>query len=141
MKETDLDIALIAGRFTLLDQSAQAELYPLALKKNVSIVAAGVYNSGVLVNPVDGARFDYEPASQEILNKARAIKAFLEKYDVELPAAALQFPLRHPAVASVLTGAGTLAELRANIAYFDTELPTELWADMEREGLIPPINL
>jgi D-threo-aldose 1-dehydrogenase len=141
MKETDLDIALIAGRFTLLDQSAQEELYPMALKKNVSIVAAGVYNSGVLVNPVDGARFDYEPASQEILNKARAIKSFLEKYNVELPAAALQFPLRHPAVASVLTGAGTLAELRANIAYFDTELPPELWADMEREGLIPSINV
>ena len=141
MNETDLDIALIAGRFTLLDQSAQEELYPLALKKNVSIVAAGVFNSGVLVNPVDGAHFDYEPASQEILKKARAIKVFLEKYDVELPAAALQFPLRHPAVASVLTGAGTLAELRANIAYFDTELPSELWVDMEREGLIPPINL
>lgn len=141
MNETDLDIALIAGRFTLLDQSAQEELYPLALKKNVSIVAAGVFNSGVLANPVDGALFDYEPASQEILNKARGIKAFLEKYNVKLPAAALQFPLRHPAVTSVLTGAGSIIELRANLANFDTELPPELWVDMEREGLIPAINL
>lgn len=141
MKETELNIALIAGRFTLLDQSAQEELYPLALKKKVSIIAAGVFNSGVLANPVDGAYYDYEPASQEILNKARAIGAFLKKYDVELPAAALQFPLRHPAVASVLTGAGTVKELRANIASFNTELPAELWSDLQREGLISAIPL
>jgi len=141
MKDTDLNIALIAGRFTLLDQSAQNELYPLALKKKVSIIAAGVFNSGVLANPVDGAHYDYEPASQEILSKARAIGKYLERYDVSLPAAALQFPLRHPAVASVLTGAGSLSELRANIASFDTELPAELWSDMEVAGLIAPLNL
>jgi D-threo-aldose 1-dehydrogenase len=72
MKETDLNIALIAGRFTLLDQSAQAELYPLALAKKVSIIAAGVFNSGVLANPVEGAYYDYEIAPQEIIDKARA---------------------------------------------------------------------
>lgn len=141
MKETDLNIALIAGRFTLLDQSAQAELYPLALKKKVSIIAAGVFNSGVLANPVDGAHFDYEPASQEILKKARAIGKFLEKYQVSLPAAALQFPLRHPAVASVLTGAGSTAELLQNIENFNRELPSDLWSDLEAAGLIEPINL
>ena len=141
MKETDLNIALIAGRFTLLDQSAQAELYPLALKKNVSIIAAGVFNSGVLANPVEGAHYDYEPAPPHILAKAREIGAFLQRYDVALPAAALQFPLRHPAVASVLTGAGSVAELRANIASFDTELPDELWSEMERAELIAPINI
>ena len=139
MKEMDLNVALIEGRFTLLDQSAQEELYPLAMKKNVSIIAAGVFNSGVLANPVDGAHYDYEPASQEILQKARAICKFLEKYEVSLPAAALQFPLRHPAVASVLNGAGSVAELRANIASFDAQLPEDLWTDMEREGLILPI--
>ena len=141
MKETELNIALIAGRFTLLDQSAQEELYPLAMKKKVSIIAAGVFNSGVLANPVDGAHYDYEPASAEILNKARTIGKYLERYNVSLPAAALQFPLRHPAVASVLTGAGSIAELRANIASFDLELPQELWSDMENEGLISPIKL
>ena len=139
MKETDLNVALIAGRFTLLDQSAQDELYPLALAKNVSIVAAGVYNSGVLANPVDGALYDYEPAPQEILDKARAIAKFLEEYNVTLPQAALQFPLRHPAVASVLIGPGSQAELAANIASFDAQLPDELWSEMEREGLIRPI--
>jgi D-threo-aldose 1-dehydrogenase len=141
MKETELNIALIAGRFTLLDQSAQEELYPFAMKKKVSIIAAGVFNSGVLANPVDGAHYDYEPASAEILNKARTIGKYLERYNVSLPAAALQFPLRHPAVASVLTGAGSITELRANIASFDLELPQELWSDMENEGLISPIKL
>ena len=136
MKETDLNIALIAGRFTLLDQSAQAELYPLALAKNVSIIAAGVFNSGVLANPVAGAYYDYEIAPQEIIDKARAIANFLEKYNVSLASAALQFPLRHPAVASVLTGAGSTAELRANIASFDATLPDELWSEMEEAGLI-----
>ncbi len=141
MKDTDLNVALIAGRFTLLEQVAQEELYPLALKKKVSIIAAGVFNSGVLANPVDGAHYDYEPASTEILEKARAIGKFLEGYGVSLAAAALQFPLRHPAVASVLTGAGSLAELQANIASFDTTLPPELWSEMERANLITPINL
>lgn len=141
MKNTELNIALIAGRFTLLDQSAQNELYPLALEKKVSIIAAGVFNSGVLANPVEGAHYDYEPASQEILEKARAIGKFLERYDVSLPAAALQFPLRHPAVTSVLTGAGSVEELRSNIAHFDTELPDELWSEMEKAGLIIPIHI
>jgi D-threo-aldose 1-dehydrogenase len=136
MKETDLNIALIAGRFTLLDQSAQAELYPLALAKKVSIIAAGVFNSGVLANPVEGAYYDYEIAPREIIDKARAIAKFLEKFNVSLASAALQFPLRHPAVASVLTGAGSTAELRANIASFDATLPDELWSEMEEAGLI-----
>ena len=141
MENTELNIALIAGRFTLLDQSAQNELYPLALEKKVSIIAAGVFNSGILANPVEGAHYDYEPASQEILEKARAIGKFLERYDVSLPAAALQFPLRHPAVTSVLTGAGSVEELRSNIAHFDTELPDELWSEMEKAGLITPIHI
>jgi D-threo-aldose 1-dehydrogenase len=141
MRDTDLNIALIAGRFTLLDQSAQDELYPLALKKKVSIIAAGVFNSGVLANPVTGAHYDYEPASTEILERARAIGRFLESFEVSLTDAAMQFPLRHPAVASVLTGAASLAELKANIASFNTELPSNLWSEMESAGLIAPVKL
>ena len=141
IKETELNVALIAGRFTLLDQSAQEELFPLALAKKVSIIAAGVFNSGVLANPVDGALYDYEIAPQEILDKARAIKKFLEKYNVALPDAALQFPLRHPAVTSVLTGAGSTTELRANIKSFDSQLPANLWTELESAGLIEPVNI
>jgi D-threo-aldose 1-dehydrogenase len=136
MRETDLNIALIAGRFTLLDQSAQEELYPLALAKKVSIIAAGVFNSGVLANPVEGAYYDYEIAPQEILEKARAIAKFLEKFNVTLPQAALQFPLRHPAVTAVLIGPASSAELKANIASFDAQLPDDLWSQMEDAGLI-----
>ena len=139
MRETELNIALIAGRFTLLDQSAQDELYPLALKKKVSIIAAGVFNSGVLANPVPGNYYDYEPASHEIIEKARAIGKYLEKFGISLPAAALQFPLRHPAVASVLTGAGSVKELRENISNFDAQIPDDLWSQMESEGLISKI--
>lgn len=141
MKETELNIALIAGRFTLLDQTAQEELYPLALEKSVSIIAAGVFNSGILANPVEGAHFDYEPASKEILQRALKIGDFLKDLGISLPAAALQFPLRHPAVASVLTGAGSLNELRANIESFNLQLPEDLWTQMEAEGLIAPVNL
>ncbi len=141
IKNTDLNIALIAGRFTILDQSAQDELYPLALKKNVSIVAAGVYNTGVLANPVEGALFDYIPAPQEIINRALEIRDFLKDFKVPLTAAAMQFPLRHPAVVTVLNGAGTVAELEANIAAFDFELPANLWSELESAGLIAPVNI
>lgn len=141
MRETELNIALIAGRFTLLDQSAQDELYPLALKKKVSIIAAGVFNSGVLANPAPGSYYDYEPASKEIIEKARTIGKFLEKFDISLQAAALQFPLRHPAVSSVLSGAGSVKELRENIANFDAQIPDDLWSQMEAEGLISKIPI
>jgi len=140
MKETDLNIALIAGRYTLLDQSSQEELYPLALKKNVSIVAAGVFNSGILANPTKGAHYDYEPAREELVNRALAIKEFLRPFNIPLTAAALQFPLRHPAVTTVLTGAAVASEMAANIRDFDLEIPNEVWAGLEESGLISPVK-
>ena len=140
MKETDLNIALIAGRYTLLDQSSQEELYPLALKKNVSIVAAGVFNSGILANPTKGAHYDYEPAREELVNRALAIKEFLRPFNIPLTAAALQFPLRHPAVTTVLTGAAVASEMAANIRDFDLEIPNEVWAGLEESELISPVK-
>lgn len=139
IRETELNVALIAGRYTLLDQSAQHELLPLALERKVSIVAAGVFNSGILAKPIDGALYDYEPASQEMLERARKISKFLESHKVALPAAALQFPFRHQAVTSVITGAGTEIELRENIDSFDAPLPEHLWLEMEEAGLIEPL--
>ena len=112
----------------------------LALAKKISIIAAGVFNSGVLANPVEGAYYDYEIAPQEILEKARAIAKFLEKFNVTLPQAALQFPLRHPAVTTVLTGSRSSKELLANIADFDSDVPQEAWTALEAAGLIPPID-
>jgi D-threo-aldose 1-dehydrogenase len=136
MKEVDLDVALIAGRFTLLDQEAQDDLFPLALKKDVSIIIGGVYNSGVLANPNPGAMYDYLPAAPEIIERARKIGAFLKERNVSLTAAALQFPLRHPAVTTVLTGSRNRAELLSNIEDFDRELPVGIWNDLEESGLV-----
>ena len=104
MKSVDLDIVLLAGRYTLLDQSAQNKLLPYALERKVDITIGGVFNSGVLADPKPGATFEYLPASDEIIKKAQDIGAFLKKLGIPLTAAALQFPLRHPAVTSVLTG-------------------------------------
>ena len=141
MKECDLNVALIAGRYTLLDQEAQDELFPLAMKKNVSILAAGVYNSGVLANPNPGATYNYLPASEEIINRARAIGEFLKARNVSLTAAALQFPLRHQAVTVVLTGSRSKAELESNIEDFNTDLPTNIWSELEASGLIQPLKV
>jgi D-threo-aldose 1-dehydrogenase len=136
MKSTDLDIALIAGRFTLLDQVAQNELFPYALAHNIDITMGGVLNSGVLANPVAGATYNYLPASDEIISRAAKIGDFLKERGVPLIAAALQFPLRHPAVTSVLTGPRTGAELRSNAKDFDRALPAGIWAELEDANLI-----
>ena len=140
MEEVDLDIALIAGRYTLLDQSAQHELLSYAMERNVDITIGGVFNSGVLANPVKGATFEYLPASEEIILKAQKIKEFLSVRGISLTAAALQFPLRHPAVTSVLTGSRSGKELMANIADFDSELPADIWNELEEAKLIEKLE-
>lgn len=141
MNAVDLDIILIAGRYTLLDQSAQDALFPTALRRGVSIVAAGVYNSGILANPIAGSHFNYEPANTDILYRAQLIRDFLGAHGVPLTAAALQFPLRHPAVTSVLNGSASLNEIEENIKNFNFVLPDNLWDSMESAGLIEPIPL
>lgn len=130
INECDLNIVLIAGRYTLLDQEAEQELFPLALKRNVSIIAAGVFNSGVLANPNPGAHFDYAPATDKVITRARGIASYLKALDIPLTAAALQFPLQHPAVTAILIGARNVIELRSNIEDFDRELPADIWKDI-----------
>ncbi len=141
MRETDLDVALIAGRYTLLDQEAQNELFPLAMKMNVSITIAGVYNSGVLANPNPGSFFNYLPAPDEIISSARKIGAFLKERGVSLTAAALQFPLRHPAVTTVLTGSRNKTELLSNIVDFDSQISESIWGELEAAGLIAQLKI
>ena len=141
MKSVDLDIVLLAGRYTLLDQSAQNKLLPYALERKVDITIGGVFNSGVLADPKPGATFEYLPASAEIIAKAQAIGAFLSERGIPLTAAALQFPLRHPAVTSVLTGSRNSKELLANMADFDLELPEDIWNQLEDAGLIEKMSL
>jgi D-threo-aldose 1-dehydrogenase len=127
IKETDIDVVLIAGRYSLLDQRALADLLPAALERGVDIIAAGVLNSGILANPVKGATFDYAPASDEILAKAQRIKAVLDKEDIPLTAAALQFPLCHPAVKCVLIGCRSTDEILNNAQNLDMALPEGIW--------------
>jgi D-threo-aldose 1-dehydrogenase len=130
IKETDIDMVLIAGRYSLLDQKALEGLFPAALERNVDILAAGVFNSGILANPVKGATYDYAPASDELLAKAVRIREVLEGHKVSLTSAALQFPLRHPAVKSVLVGCRNAAEVATNIAEFDKTIENKVWDDL-----------
>ena len=131
MKETDIDMVLIAGRYSLLDQKAMKELLPTALARNVDVIVAGVFNSGILANPVKGATFDYMPASDELLAKAARIREVLDGHQVSLTSAALQYPLRHPAVKSVLVGCRSAAEVSTNIREFNKTVENAAWEDLE----------
>ena len=137
VREADVDCILLAGRHTLLDHSASAELLPLCVERGVSVIAAGVLNSGILGDPRDGATFDYEPASAARLEQARRIGAVCERHGVSLPVAATAFPLRHPAVACVLVGARSPDEVAADIEAMQRAIPDALWADLVSAGLLP----
>jgi len=136
IRACNLDVVLLAGRYTLLDQSALADLMPLCEKRGVSVVVGGVFNSGILVNPSPDAHFNYLPADSAILAKASAIQDICNKYGVPLAAAAVQFPLAHPRVCTVLLGPRTLAELEMDEGLFDVEIPPQLWRDLRRQGLL-----
>jgi D-threo-aldose 1-dehydrogenase len=136
VNETDINAVLIAGRYTLLDQSAAKELLPAALKNDVSIVIGGVFNSGILANPVIGTTYNYSVAPVELIERAIAMKEILSNWNVPLTAAAIQFPLRHPAITTVLTGARSVAELDANIKDFNLEIPEECWKALEGANFI-----
>lgn len=138
IRTCDLDVVLLAGRYTLLDQTALADLLPLCENRGVSVVIGGVFNSGILVDPVPGAHFNYLPADQASLAKARAIQEVCEEYELPLAAAAVQFPLAHPRVCSVLIGPRTISELDTDLSLFEVEIPPQLWADLRREGLLDP---
>jgi D-threo-aldose 1-dehydrogenase len=124
--ELDLDCVLLAGRWSLLDRSGAA-LLDLCAHRGVAVLLGGVFNSGLLAGPVDGATFDYAAAPPELLARARAMQRVCAGFGVELPAAALQFALRHPAVHTVLFGARSPEEVTADVRYGTSPLPDELW--------------
>ena len=141
VKEMDLDVILIAGRYSLLDQSAQEVLFKECLKKQTGVMVGGVYNSGVLANPTPESTYNYVPVTPEILSKVKQIQALLLDFDISLTAAAIQFPLRHPAVTCVLTGSRSVTELNANIKDFDQTIPDAAWKALEDTGLINRIEI
>jgi D-threo-aldose 1-dehydrogenase len=136
VRSCDLDVVLLAGRYTLLDQSAMADLLPLCGSRGVSVVIGGVFNSGILIDPAPGALFNYLPADQALVARAVAIREICDKHDVPLAAAALQFPLAHPQVCTVLIGPRTTGELETDLSLFEVEISPDLWADLRRAGLL-----
>lgn len=134
----DFDCFLLAGRYTLLDQSALKDLMPIAEKKGISIFIGGVLNSGILADPyAKTPMFNYRPAEPKWIEKARRLDEVCRRHNIPLKAAAYQFPLKHPAVTSVLTGARSKEELQENIDMFGVSIPDDFWAECVHEGLIP----
>lgn len=125
--ETDIDVVLIAGRYTLLDRSAADELLPAALRRGVSVIAGGVFNSGLLAAPVPGSAYDYRTAPEPLVSRARLLEEICADFGVPLRAAAARFPLTHPAVASVLIGARDAAEITDAIRLRTLDIPAALW--------------
>lgn len=134
----DLDVIMLAGRYSLLEQPAAAALLPLCLERGVGVVNVGVYNSGLLARPVvpDDANYNYAPTPPEILAKAKALADCCIEFGVELPAAALQFARSHPAVCSVVVGASNPAQITETAARMSAAIPAELWTALVARGLL-----
>ncbi|MFG2561468.1 aldo/keto reductase [Streptomyces sp. NPDC048496] len=136
LRDTDVDTVLCAGRYTLLDQSALAELLPEATARGRSVVVGGVFNSGLLADPRPGATYDYAAAPPALLDRALRIKAVAEGHGVPLRSAALHYPLAHPAVATVLVGTRSPDEIRDAAGLLSREIPDALWDELRAEGLL-----
>ncbi|WBB58636.1 aldo/keto reductase [Streptomyces sp. WMMC500] len=138
VRETDVDVVMLSGRYTLLDHSALDELLPACAERGVSVLAASVFNSGLLATdrPEPGARFDYAPAAPELLRRAHRIADMCEAHGVTAPQAAMAFPLLHPVVAGVVVGMRSADEVRRNLAAFGAEIPAQVWADLRTAGLL-----
>ncbi|MET8807653.1 aldo/keto reductase [Streptomyces sp. NPDC004546] len=138
VEETDVDVVMLSGRYTLLDHSALDDLLPACSARGVSVLAASIFNSGLLATPrpAEGASFDYAPAAPEVLRRAREIAAVCEAHGVTLPQAAMAFPLLHPAVAGIVVGMRSPQEVRDDIAAFQAHVPDQVWADLVAAGLL-----
>ena len=130
-----LDCLLVAGRYTLLDQTAARELLPACVERGIPVLVGGVFNSGILADVKAGARYDYAPAPPGFLERARRIEEICGRHGVPLRAAAIQFPLRHPGVASVVVGARSAAEVHDAVGMSDWPIPPALWDDLAESGV------
>jgi len=137
-REAKFDCFLLAGRYTLLEQGALKELLPVCLDKGVAVIAGGVYNSGVLADPKPGAHYNYQAAPPELIERAHRIGAVCGRHGVPIKAAAIQFPLGHPAVACVVVGCRSVAQLDESIAMFELAIPPAMWQELKHEGLLAP---
>ena len=137
LKRRDFDCFLLAGRYTLLEQDALDEFLPLCEQRGAAVVVGGGFNSGILATGArPGAKYNYAPAPQPILDKVARIEAVCAAHGVPLPAAALQFVVAHPAIPSFIAGTRTVEQLRQNLAWFSHPIPADFWADLKRRGLL-----
>ena len=134
----DLDFFLVALSYNLLDLSSLEKEFPLCAKRNVGVVAGAVYASGILATgPVKGALYNYAPASEEVLEKTRRMESVCQRHRTPLAAAALQFPLAHPLVASIVPGAIAPEQVAETIQRLRHPIPAALWSELKGEGLLP----
>ncbi|MEU8649802.1 aldo/keto reductase [Streptomyces sp. NPDC048737] len=138
VRDTDVDVVLCAGRYTLLDQSALTDLLPAAQERGTSVVIGGAFNSGLLADPKPTATYDYAPAPGELIDRARRLGAVAERHGSTLRAAALAFCAAHPAVAGVLVGARSATEADDCADQFGAAVPPALWRELRETGLLPP---
>ena len=137
MGRGDFDCFLVAGRYTLLEQRSLETMLPECERRGVSMIVGAPFNSGILATGAGGGGYyDYAAPPPEIIATVRGIEAVCKAHAVPLAAAALQFPLGHPAVAAVIPGARSTAEMNENLALFETEIPAGLWGDLKQEGLL-----
>jgi D-threo-aldose 1-dehydrogenase len=138
IRRADVDLVMCAGRFTLIDDEALSELLPLASERRVGVVAAAVYNSGLLSTPrpAADALFDYRPARPELVERVNRIADVCERHGVTVPDAAIAYVLRHPAVVSVVIGARGTHQVHSNVQRAQTAVPGAVWKELEEEGLI-----
>lgn len=134
--ESDLDCVLVAGRYSLLDASAAESLLATCDARGVAVLAAGVFNSGILADPRPGTTFDYAPAPRALVERATAIRAVCDRHGVPIAAAALHYVLGHPAVTAIVVGARSAAEVRENARHLATPVPGELFDELEAGGLL-----
>lgn len=139
VRETDIDVVMLAGRFTLLDQTALADLLPAARERGVGVVNAAVYNSGLLANPriAAGATYDYREATAEVIARTDSLAAVCEEFGTDLPAAAMQFSLRHPAISSIVLGCRDGAQVASNVDRMEAFVDDALWHALINRGLLP----
>jgi D-threo-aldose 1-dehydrogenase len=137
VRDTDVDVVLCAGRYTLLDQRALVELLPAARESGTSVVIGGAFNSGLLADPKPGATYNYAQAPAELLERALHLKSVADRHGTTLRAAALAFCAAHPAVASVLVGVRSAAEVQDCADQFIATVPAAFWQELRDTGLLP----
>jgi D-threo-aldose 1-dehydrogenase len=138
VRETDLDVVLLAGRYTLFEQNALDDLLPLCVARDVSVIAGGAFNSGLLAtdHPNESVTYNYAPAPPQVLARARELAGVCARHGVSLPAAAVQFVLAHPSIKTVCLGMRTAAEVQRNATLFDATIPSTFWSDLQESGLL-----